>query len=54
MVHARGGARGQNLGHIKNVLFTYFFSSLSSYLNKNIGMFSFLDHRYHLESNYIP
>ena len=31
-----GGARGQNLGHLENVLFTecFFFSSLSSYLNK--------------------
>ena len=29
-----GGARGQNLGHLENVLFTVFFSSLSSYFNK--------------------
>ena len=29
-----GGARGQNLGHLENVLFTECFSSLSSYLNK--------------------
>ena len=29
-----GGARGQNLGHLKNVLLYSVFSSLRSYLNK--------------------
>ena len=48
-------AKGQNLGHLYNVMFTMFmFLLLVHYLKTIIGMFSDLNHRYPVGFVFIP